>query len=108
MAKWFKKRVVPIEEFTFSKKPDPQVMVLEGEFATATRAIVQGFREMPRMQFKFRVRHGFDEKSNEEFDEVWIEMDLYKAGEFIQQAINSHAAALPGSPRPARQTQYGE
>ncbi|WNO27759.1 hypothetical protein SEA_HUWBERT_112 [Microbacterium phage Huwbert] len=107
--KFFQKRRVPIEEFQFKRKADPQVMVLQGETATATRAMAAEVRGMlPTLQFKFRVRHGFDAKGNEEFDEVWIEMPMAEAGKFIDQALSSYQAAMPRMPRIARQTQYGE
>jgi hypothetical protein len=84
-------------------------MVLQGETATATRAMIsQQVGMLPTLQFKFKVRHGFDEKGNEEFDEVWVEMTMEEAGKFIDQALSSYQAAMPRMPRIARQTQYGE
>lgn len=105
----FKPRPLPIEEVRIGRKPKPGTMVLTGETATATRAVVSEVRGMlPKIQFKFHVRHGYDEKGKEQFDEVWIEMTLDEAGKFIDQALSSYQAAMPRMPRIARQTQYGE
>jgi hypothetical protein len=107
--KWFKKHERPVHEHIFGKKPDKGVMVLQGETATATRAVISGVTGMlPNIQFKFKVRHGFDEKGNEEFDEVWIEMTMQEAGKLIDQALSSYQAAMPRMPRIAQRTQYGE
>lgn len=109
MAKWFKKRQVPVHEHLFSKTPGKGIMVLEGETATATRAVITGpVGMLPKIQFKFKVRHGFDEKGNEEFDEVWIEMTMEEAGKFLDQGLSSYQAAMPKMPRIAYRTQYGE
>lgn len=105
----FKKRIAPVTDHHFGKKPGSQVMVLQGETATATRAVVSEVRGMlPNLQFKFKVRHGFDAKGREEFDEVWIEMTMDEAGKFIDQALSSYQAAMPRMPRMASRTQYGE
>lgn len=105
----FKRRVPTVEEKIFGKTPPVGALVLQGETATATRAVVSEVRGMlPNLQFKFYVRHGFDPKGNEEFDEVWIEMPMEEAGKFIDQALSSYQAAMPKMPRIARQTQYGE
>lgn len=107
--KIFQKRQLPIEEVLIGKKPKAGVMVLTGETATATRAVVSEVRGMlPKIQFKFHVRHGFDEKGREEFDEVWIEMSMEEAGKFLDQGLASYQAAMPRLPGMARRTQYGE
>ena len=109
MAKWFKPRERPVHEHLFGKTPGKGVMVLEGETATATRAVIAGAAGMlPKIQFKFKVRHGFDEKGKEEFDEVWIEMTMEEAGKFLDQGLSSYQAAMPKMPRIAYRTQYGE
>lgn len=111
MAKWFKKPIRPVHEHVFSRNRHggKGIMVLQGETATATRAVVGSMiGQLPMMQYKFKVRHGFDEKGREEFDEVWIEMTMEEAGKFIDQALSSYQAAMPRMPRIARQTQYGE
>lgn len=107
--KWFQKKERPVEDHLFGRKPSKSTMVLQGETATATRAIAAEVRGMlPNIQFKFKVRHGFDPEGNEEFDEVWIEMPLHEAGKFIDQALSSYQAAMPRMPRIAQRTQYGE
>lgn len=109
MAKWFKRKERPVHEHIFGKRPEKGIMVLQGETATATRAVIAGAAGMlPNIQFKFKVRHGFDEKGNEEFDEVWVEMTMEEAGKFIDQALSSYQAAMPRMPRIAYRTQYGE
>lgn len=99
MGKWFQK-------FGPGKKDNK--MVLEGEVASATRALYQGVNQLPRIQFKFKVRHGYDEQAKEQFSEVEIEMDLFAAGKFIDEALSAYHAAMPRMPRTSRQTQYGE
>lgn len=107
--KFFQRKERPVHEHVFGRKPAKGVMVLQGETATATRAVISsGVGMLPNLQFKFKVRHGFDEKGREEFDEVWIEMTMEEAGKFIDQALSSYQAAMPRMPRIARHTQYGE
>lgn len=109
MVKWFKKYKPAVTSHIFDKKPGKGTMVLEGEMATATRAVVTGGAgTLPKLQFKFKVRHGYDEKDNEEFDEVWIEMTMEEASKFLDQALSSYQAAMPRMPRIAYRTQYGE
>lgn len=99
MVKWFKKRGPGRYE---------QTMSLQGEIATATRAMYQGPGQLPKIQMTFKVNHGRDEHMNETFDTVEIEMDLYASSEFIDQALTSLQAAMPKMPRTSRQTQFGE
>ena len=93
----------------FKKKPSgKQKMVLDGEMATAAKALYTGPRTFPRIQLKFKIRHGYDKVRGEEFDEIEIDMDLIDAADLSRELIAAVQAATPSVSRGARQTQYGE
>lgn len=83
-------------------------MVLQGEVGTATHAVYAGAHEIPKVLVAFKVRHGRDPKSKEQFDAIEIEMSLQEAIRFNQQLIHSVDAATPHRPKGAGNYQFGE
>lgn len=94
----------------WSRKEEKKVMHLTGVEATATRAVIGLLpgQELPRLLFMFKVRTAEDKKTREQFDYMEVEMDLYQAAKFIDQAMSSYQAAAPPVPGYARRTQFGE
>lgn len=96
MAKWFK------------KKAKINVMEMQGIVATASRALYQDRRTMPKIELRFKVEDGYDEKGAQRFDEVVIEMEALDANDFARDLLAALQVAIPTVAKGARQTQFGE
>lgn len=96
MAKWFRKR------------GKTQVMELQGVVGTASRAVYQGRQAIPKIELRFKVDHGRDAATGNQFDEIIIEMEALDANDMARDLMAALQAAIPTVAKGARQTQYGE
>lgn len=74
---------------------DKETMFLQGEVGTATRAVYQGRKELPKVEIKIRVQHGHHKGEKKDFDEVVVEMDAVDANDFARDLLAVLHSALP-------------
>lgn len=91
----------------FSRKPKYTLFQLQGEVATASKAVYQGYKQFPTVLLSFDVK-GTDPVTGKHFDKLEIELDLYTASHFANQLLVSIDAALPARPRGPQRTVFGE